>query len=69
MIITLGTKDQPNQEIYGNYIQKLDNNYVILYNIYDVDRYNSYDMYNNQEIFSSKYVIVDENGNKIKESE
>lgn len=67
--ITLGTKDQPNQEIYNNYIQKLDNNYVILYNIYDIDKYNDYGMYTSQEIFSSKYVIIDENGNKIKESE
>ena len=67
--ITLGTKDQPNQEIYNNYIQKLDNNYVILYNIYDIDKYNDYGMYTSQVIFSSKYVIIGENAHRIKVSE
>lgn len=56
--ITLGTKDQPNQEIYNNYIQKLDNNYVILYNIYDIDKYNDYGMYTSQEIFLQNMLLL-----------
>lgn len=68
--IKLGNNNQPNQEIYSISCQKLDNNYVILYSICDADKINSTDSYySEEEIFSSKYVIIDENGNKLKESE
>lgn len=68
--IKLGNNNQPNQEIYSISCQKLDNNYVILYSIDDADKINSTDSYySEKEIFSSKYVIIDENGNKLKESE
>lgn len=42
-------------------IQKLDKNYVILYTLLDDDEYEFH--------WSSKYIIIDENGNKIKESD
>lgn len=74
--IKLGTNKQPNQKIYSTIIQKIDNNYVILYNIYDINAYeathsvnSSGAMYDYKDIYSSKYIIINENGEKIKESE
>ena len=50
--------DGQEKDIMEMNIQKLDNNYVILYSILNK---------NNNE-WKSKYIIIDENGNKIKES-
>lgn len=49
-----------NNIIYTTAIQKIDNNYVILYTLTNGDYY--YGEY------TSKYIILDENGNKINES-
>ena len=46
-----------NEEIFSTAIQKLDNNYVILFNTMK-----------DQNTISSKYIIIDSNGNKINES-
>ncbi len=68
--IKLGTKEHPNPTIYSNFCQKIDDNYVILYNLYDKDKYNDTNAhYTSQDIFSTKYIIINGNGEKIKESE
>ena len=52
--------DGKEKDIVAMSIQKLDNNYVILYTMQSISGYNSN--------WSSKYIIIDENGNKVKES-
>lgn len=52
--------DGKEEDIVDMSIQKLDNNYVILYSMQSISGYHS--------DWTSKYIIIDENGNKVKES-
>ena len=52
--------DGKENDIIDMSIQKLDDNYVILYTMQSISKYSTN--------WSSKYIIIDKNGNKIKES-